>query len=430
MVTQITFGSDGVQDPRSVLANSRYGVIVGRSAVYIVDAVTGILRRVDLDFDPEAAAITIAGTAAWVLGNGQFAVVTLATGVISGRVAIDAGRWITPVDSGRFAALGFDGLIRISNLDGTESCARSAPNPAAGVFAGTTLFVAVAGGVRSYRVFASRLVELDRLEVPGISDAAAIFWADDVLTIISENRQRQVTLDVSDPSAMVLLDDTFDVTAVWIAPGVRADTALFDVPFTYAGVADTEVGHVAVSTSGTIQIDTGSTLTLSAGADRTGGAPGIAPSFSAGAGNGIGPYTYTFAWQDGSPDDVMTDAGGVAIVHAFATRGYFPVQVTAVDSNGYSAVATVGVQVFTVMATATPLSGPSPLDVTFGVDVDGPATDLNFLWDFGDGGSAPERTPTHAYLLDGPYTATVTIGSDVLILDGPVVSTADITVRP
>lgn len=51
---------------------------------------------------------------------------------------------------------------------------------------------------------------------------------------------------------------------------------------------------------------------------------------------------------------------------------------------------------------ATPRVGPPPLEVAF-QNFSGAPT-IRFLWDFGDGGTSVETSPTHTYLAEGVYT--------------------------
>jgi PKD repeat protein len=65
----------------------------------------------------------------------------------------------------------------------------------------------------------------------------------------------------------------------------------------------------------------------------------------------------------------------------------------------------------TVEVGAAPRSGNAPLSVLFtaeGSDPDGNAG-LTYAWDFGDGGTATVRNPTHTYTAGGTYTAEVTV---------------------
>jgi PKD repeat protein len=63
-----------------------------------------------------------------------------------------------------------------------------------------------------------------------------------------------------------------------------------------------------------------------------------------------------------------------------------------------------------VIAEAEPDEGAPPLKVQFTASVEeetgGP---FSFHWDFGDGASSSEHTPTHTYTKVGEYTATLTV---------------------
>ena len=63
---------------------------------------------------------------------------------------------------------------------------------------------------------------------------------------------------------------------------------------------------------------------------------------------------------------------------------------------------------------ATPLSGPAPLTVTFTNDSSGAYT--TSLWGVGDGVTSTLTSPTHVYVATGTYTVTLTVsgtaGSD------------------
>ncbi|WP_024754416.1 ThuA domain-containing protein [Streptomyces exfoliatus] len=62
-------------------------------------------------------------------------------------------------------------------------------------------------------------------------------------------------------------------------------------------------------------------------------------------------------------------------------------------------------------ASAAPDSGRAPLPVTFSPagsgDPDGDA--VTYAWDFGDGATSTEESPTHTYTADGQYTARLTV---------------------
>jgi len=60
--------------------------------------------------------------------------------------------------------------------------------------------------------------------------------------------------------------------------------------------------------------------------------------------------------------------------------------------------------------TATPTTGQAPLTVTFtDTSTNDPAS---WAWEFGDGATSAEQSPTHEYALAGEYTVTLTVTND------------------
>lgn len=62
-----------------------------------------------------------------------------------------------------------------------------------------------------------------------------------------------------------------------------------------------------------------------------------------------------------------------------------------------------------VSATASPLSGPSPLNVSFASTASGGDPPYSFVWDFGDLGISTMQNPCHSYAQPGSFYATVVI---------------------
>jgi PKD repeat protein len=121
-------------------------------------------------------------------------------------------------------------------------------------------------------------------------------------------------------------------------------------------------------------------------------------------------------WEFG---DGGTYFGGTAY-HTYAVPGTWVTTLTITDHSGASAVDTVTIEVAqpnqppTTVATATPLTGTSPLSVSFdssaSSDTDGTIT--GYQWNFGDGNVSTEANPTHVYDAGGSYTAVLTVTDD------------------
>ncbi|AEH60743.1 PKD domain containing protein [Methanosalsum zhilinae DSM 4017] len=60
--------------------------------------------------------------------------------------------------------------------------------------------------------------------------------------------------------------------------------------------------------------------------------------------------------------------------------------------------------------TATPASGEAPLEVTF---IDESEYAVEYQWDFGDGTTSTQTSPTHTYEEVGTYTVTLTVTNEV-----------------
>jgi PKD repeat protein len=76
--------------------------------------------------------------------------------------------------------------------------------------------------------------------------------------------------------------------------------------------------------------------------------------------------------------------------------------------------------------TATPVSGQAPVTVTFADTSKNEPT--SWRWDFGDGETSTEQSPSHEYGLAGSYTVTLTTANDEGSDD--IVKQALITVTP
>jgi gliding motility-associated-like protein len=117
------------------------------------------------------------------------------------------------------------------------------------------------------------------------------------------------------------------------------------------------------------------------------------------------PFTATsFIWDfgDGSP---QVTAGPGPITHQYTTPGSYRVRLYLVDPAYCNAPDSV-VQVLNVAALVkarfeTPPAGCAPYNAVFTNTSDG---GQQFFWDFGDGTTSTEPSPTHQYLSPGTYT--------------------------
>jgi PKD repeat protein len=67
-----------------------------------------------------------------------------------------------------------------------------------------------------------------------------------------------------------------------------------------------------------------------------------------------------------------------------------------------------------VTATAAPISGPAPLNVTFTSTVSGGTPTYTYLWNFGDTTTDTTASPSHTYNTAGTYAVTLTVTDSTL----------------
>ncbi len=125
---------------------------------------------------------------------------------------------------------------------------------------------------------------------------------------------------------------------------------------------------------------------------------------------GTAGLTYHWDFDDG------TTATGINPMHTFSA-GLYEVLLTVTDAGGLSdtypmvirAVDT-GVEAPVAMATATPLSGTAPLNVSF---IGSGSTDdigvESYDWDFGDGNISTTPDPMHTFTTAGVYNVVLTV---------------------
>jgi PKD repeat protein len=149
-------------------------------------------------------------------------------------------------------------------------------------------------------------------------------------------------------------------------------------------------------------------LSVSASAAPLSGNAPLNVSFTGSVSGGNSPYTYSWAFGDGGSSSQKDPS------HTYSESGSFTARLTVTDDNGTQDSASVNINVseptpqLSVSASATPLSGNAPLNVSFSGFVSGGSPPYTYSWAFGDGGSSTQKDPSHTYSQPGSYTATFT----------------------
>ncbi len=129
----------------------------------------------------------------------------------------------------------------------------------------------------------------------------------------------------------------------------------------------------------------------------------------------------SFLWDFG---DTITSTE-TSPIHTYAATGAFTVTLTVSNAVGVN-VATAVVEVWQPAQAGFTVSSPLVLGETAVFTNTSTGDNLTFLWEFGDGQTSDEMSPTHLYTATGSYTVTLTVQNDV----SSDVATAVVIVTP
>ncbi|MEA3361562.1 MAG: PKD domain-containing protein [Thermodesulfobacteriota bacterium] len=174
---------------------------------------------------------------------------------------------------------------------------------------------------------------------------------------------------------------------------------------------DGDTGNATVSIS--VYAPNQPPVAIASGNFESGEAP-LSVSFN-GSGTDSDGSVVAYAWGFG--DGTTSSAQNPS--HTYNTAGTYTATFTVTDDDGATGNETVSITVYApnqlpvATASGTPLSGETPLSVSFngsGTDSDGSI--LAYAWDFGDGATSSAQNPSHTYNAVGTYTATLTVKDD------------------
>lgn len=149
-------------------------------------------------------------------------------------------------------------------------------------------------------------------------------------------------------------------------------------------------------------------MMTTAGADRTSGAYPMEVQFNSSATGGCGEYAYAWNFGDGA---TSTEANPK---HTYDAMGSYSPSLSITDAKGNASVAsvssiTVNCPPLSAAASGNPTSGTAPFTVAYKGIADGGCAPFTYAWDFGDGTTSADQNPSHAYSLQGTFTATLTV---------------------
>ena len=130
-------------------------------------------------------------------------------------------------------------------------------------------------------------------------------------------------------------------------------------------------------------------------------------SFKGSATGGLTPYTWDWNFGDGTAHSNQQNP-----IHQYTSDGLYTATLTVTDSQSTQASDTAPVTINTPSLVADaggPYIGTKCNPVSFSGSATGEYPPYIFSWTFGDGGSGTGQNPTHQYISDGSYIATLTV---------------------
>jgi PKD repeat protein len=153
------------------------------------------------------------------------------------------------------------------------------------------------------------------------------------------------------------------------------------------------------------------TLTADATASPQTGVPPLAVQFTLSGAGGWGPYTYSWAFGDGSATSTAPN-----VTHVYQKVGTYDATFWLNDTHGQTISRQLTIQVTSGVFTVQVATSPSPatevgVQTTFSATTAGATLPLSCSWNFGDG-SSPSTSTSPIYAYSNPSTGS---GYDVVV---------------
>jgi PKD repeat protein len=208
----------------------------------------------------------------------------------------------------------------------------------------------------------------------------------------------------------------------------QSPTHIYTTAKTYnVTLAVTNAGGLS-TTATTTAVVSANPITVSAGPSKSGN-EGTAISFVGTASGGVG--TLSYSWTFG---DTGTATGTLTPSHTYLTHGSYTATLTVTDSQSNSASATTTVTVNDVAPTVNsggPYSGKAGTAIQFtgSASSPNPTDTFGYSWNFGDGVTSTQQSPTHIYPTSKTYNVTLTV-TNAGGLSTPATTTAVVSANP
>lgn len=118
-----------------------------------------------------------------------------------------------------------------------------------------------------------------------------------------------------------------------------------------------------------------------------------------------GSLVYTYEWDFGDGSDVSTSSSPT---HVYAADGTYTVSMIATDNQAESSITNQQIVIDTAPISAYTTSVNAEI-VTFTNTSTGGIGTVTYAWDFGDGSTSTDESPSHTFADDGSFEVTLTI---------------------
>lgn len=118
--------------------------------------------------------------------------------------------------------------------------------------------------------------------------------------------------------------------------------------------------------------------------------------------------SWSWDFGDGTPPETYTTPKN-PVTHTFSEMKDYKVKLTVTNKYGCKDDTVRTISIDKLKAVISVGGREACLNVPFGFSNRSTGTGLTYQWDFGDGGTSPEKTPSHTYTNPGVYTVKLTV---------------------